>query len=283
MAGDWSRLEVEAVVADYFDMWVKELRHERFNKSAHNKALQASLEERNHGSIEFKHANISAVLIELGLPYIDGYKPRGNYQELLRQVIVERLSANPGLEALAKSAVLAPSTSVPKGEAWDTVIVPPPVAREPRTPYRVSESRVNAGKVNYLELEARNSSLGLAGEKFVLELEDRRLRAAGKRGFAERIEHVAAHTDGLGYDIKSFEEDGRERLIEVKTTRYGEMTPFFASRKEVAVSEEQASAYRLFRVFRFDHGPKAFVLPGSLKESASLEPVTYQASVRAGY
>lgn len=43
------------------------------------------LNGRSPGAIEFKHANISAILIEIGFPYLDGYKPRGNYQELLRK------------------------------------------------------------------------------------------------------------------------------------------------------------------------------------------------------
>ena len=38
---------------------------------------------RTDPSIEFKHSNISAVLVERGQPYIDGYKPRGNYQRML--------------------------------------------------------------------------------------------------------------------------------------------------------------------------------------------------------
>ena len=278
---DWSRLEVEATVADYFDMWSKELRHERYNKSAHNKALQGLLNGRNHGAIEFKHANISAVLIEMGLPYVDGYKPRGNYQELLREIIAERLAANLHLEATARESVLEPITAPPTTIRWDKVIVPAPAPEKQRRPYRVSQARINLAKVNYLELEARNSSLGLAGEEFVMDLEEQRLRNAGKKTLAERIEHVAKRVDGLGYDIVSFEEDGRERLIEVKTTRYGEMTPFFASRKEVAVSDERAKEYHVYRLFKFDDAPRAFVLPGSLKTSVSLQPVSYEATLRA--
>ncbi|BAS06695.1 hypothetical protein AHiyo4_01170 [Arthrobacter sp. Hiyo4] len=38
--------------------------------------------------------------------------------------------------------------------------------------------------------------------------------------------------DGLGYDILSFEESGKERLLEVKTTKSRAETPFFVSRNE---------------------------------------------------
>ncbi len=41
------------------------------------------------------------------------------------------------------------------------------------------------------------------------------------------IEHVSrTQGDGPGYDIVLFETDGRERMIEVKTTAFDAMTPF---------------------------------------------------------
>jgi hypothetical protein len=79
MAGDeWSRDEVEATVADYFDMLHRELAGLAINKAEHNERLRRFLQNRSKGSVEFKHANISAVLTLHGYPYIDGYKPRFN-------------------------------------------------------------------------------------------------------------------------------------------------------------------------------------------------------------
>jgi len=53
----------------------------------------------------------------------------------------------------------------------------------------------------------------------------------GNDKLAERIEHIAlTEGDGIGYDIRSFERDGSDRFIEVKTTAYGKQTPFFVSR-----------------------------------------------------
>jgi hypothetical protein len=79
MSIDWSREEVEATVADYFAMLVAELAGVPYNKAAHRRSLLKVLMHRTEQSVEFKHANISAVLIELGFPYISGYKPRSNY------------------------------------------------------------------------------------------------------------------------------------------------------------------------------------------------------------
>jgi hypothetical protein len=84
---DWTEQEVRLVVADYFAMLEKELLGKAFSKTDHRKALAPLLDARSDPSIEYKHANISAVLTDLGLPYIEGYKPRSNYQQLLGQEV----------------------------------------------------------------------------------------------------------------------------------------------------------------------------------------------------
>src|ERR687898_514125 len=109
---DWSRDEVEATVADYFDMLGHELAGVRVNKSAHNERLRAVLQRRSKASVEFKHANISAVLTLHGYPYIDGYKPRFNFQALLEQVVLEYLDVHRDFfEPLVTGPVLNPTTS----------------------------------------------------------------------------------------------------------------------------------------------------------------------------
>lgn len=92
MGEDWSHEEVEATIADYFDMLDKELRGLDYNKTGHRRHLASLLNKRSDGAIERKHQNISAVLIELGFPYIAGYKPLRNYQQLLYDVVSERLA-----------------------------------------------------------------------------------------------------------------------------------------------------------------------------------------------
>ena len=76
---EWSDLENDAIVADYFSMLSDELAGNAYNKAAHNRALQKII-GRSKGSIEFKHQNISAVLKGLGETWIKGYKPAFNFQ-----------------------------------------------------------------------------------------------------------------------------------------------------------------------------------------------------------
>ena len=279
----WSRREVEAVVEDYFGMLVLELKGELVNKAEHNRRLKVSLDERSRGSLEFKHQNISAILLELGYPYVSGYKPRRNYQDLLRTVVIERLASASQLRLLAAAAVEAQVEAPPVvGDLLALLVDPPRPVLAPRASYERRRQQRTTGPVfvNWLEQEARNRSLADAGEELALQFEHRRLWQEKRRGLAERVEHVSrTRGDGLGFDILSFESNGAERLIEVKTTRFGPMTPFFASRNEVAVSEERASAYYLYRLFAFGNQPRMFHLHGFLGSTCILEPVQYAASV----
>ena len=279
---DWSRLEVEAAVADYLDMLALELRGEPFNKAEHNRNLARVLNGRTRGSIERKHQNISAVLIELGYPYIDGYKPLRNYQELLKDVVDERLLRATALEEeIASLIVSPPATPAPFDDILNIRVPVPLPDRDTRTSiYESPASSARRVKHKYLEMEARNSALGLAGEQLVMKYEQERLSRAGHDRLAGKIVHTSAvESDSRGFDILSYETDGRERLIEVKTTRFGALTPFFASRNEVDVSDRRNKDYQLYRVFKFSEQPKLFLLPGSLKRTCELDPLSFAARI----
>jgi hypothetical protein len=276
---DWSRLEVEACVADYLQMLALELNGQRFNKSERISALMGRLERRSKASVEYKFRNISAVMQELGWPPVSGYKALENYQLLLLEVVEAHLQTNATLQAAVESAVLRPAVMAeiaPSAQPW--VPVPKPAGIKETAPNYAP--RFSAARRDYLAQEARNRSLGRAGELFVLEVEAQRLHTAGKKVLANRIEHVAVtQGDGLGFDVLSFEEDGRERLIEVKTTSFGELTPFYVSRNELARSEVDAIHYQLYRVFDFRDRPRIFNLPGSITTHCRLDATSFLAQL----
>jgi hypothetical protein len=280
MPTDWSRVEVEATVADYLAMLSKELTGVPYNKTAHRRQLMTLLQGRSEQSIEFKHANISAVLIELGFPYISGYKPRANYQRLLYEVVADRLPSSPQLLNVAAANADQP-IAVPEVDDILSILTNPPSPEAPRSTARELSALRPAFLVNYLEREARNRSLGDAGEEFVLNFERARLIHAGHGVLADKIEHTARmRGDAAGFDILSFETSGRERLIEVKTTKYGRETPFFVSRNEVTVSESHASDYHLYRLFAFRASPQLFTLNGALSATCQLSASSFLARVR---
>lgn len=67
MSKAWTETEIDLIVADYFAMLGVEIEGRPFNKAERNRALQEVL-ARSRGSIEFKHQNISAVMLGLGQP-----------------------------------------------------------------------------------------------------------------------------------------------------------------------------------------------------------------------
>lgn len=279
MPEDWSQLEVEAIVADYFVMWEKDLCGEKYNKAEHNRLLQKVLPKRSRGSIEKKHQNISAVLWHLGYPYIDGYKPLPRYQILLRVTVEQRLERDIVINRLVAKKVQSRVNSIPLVQNLKAIQVSPPSRREMRT-LIADEHRKTRPFVrrNYLELEANNKSLGDAGEDFILRCEYERLWRAGKRGLANKIEHVAkTKGDYLGFDILSYEVDGRERFIEVKTTRFGALTRFFVSANEVDVSLANKEKFQLYRLFHFEEQPKFFILAGPIEHTCRLKAFSFAA------
>jgi len=109
MSDFWSHEEVEAIVADYFNMLDNELRGIHYNKTEHRRALSILLKTRSDGSIERKHQNISAVLIDQGFPYIAGYKPLRNYQQLLYDIVSNRLTNSTNLVNFVREQVNEPA------------------------------------------------------------------------------------------------------------------------------------------------------------------------------
>lgn len=277
----WSREEVEATVADYWNMLLSELRNEPYNKAQHNRRLQRILSSRTKTAIERKHQNISAVLLyENNLPYIDGYKPLRNVQGLLREVVQEWISRSIELKQLVEALSVAPA-AVPTVDDILRALEEPPVARAERPRKAVREPQpAYGGRKNYLLMEARNSALGLAGEEFVLNYERARLIHAGQGRLADRVEQVSVtRGDGEGFDVLSFSRPDKRRLIEVKTTSYGAYTPFFVTRNELEVSRATSDEYHVYRVYAFRKQPKLYLLPGAIDANFDLDPAQYVASV----
>lgn len=274
---DWNRLEVEAIVADYLKMLSLELAGQAFSKTAHRRALQQKLQGRTDGSIEFKHCNISAVMRDLGFPTVRGYQPRSNYQSLLREVVEAQVTRQTSLDSLALAAVEQPAVS-PELIDFSKVVANAPKRQHVATdaaPYR----DYAPVKRDYIAREARNTSLGIAGEEFVVRFEHWRLNQLGMTTLADRVEHVSqTKGDGLGYDVLSFDANGKERFIEVKTTAFGKETPFFVTRNELDFSKDAKDHFVLCRLFEFRQAPRLFALNGALDQHCALDPVTYRAS-----
>jgi hypothetical protein len=156
----------------------------------------------------------------------------------------------------------------------------PPPAASPDDHKETDRLRQLVRKFDPAERDARNRKLGKQGEELVFMHEQQRLRSAGCVDLAMKVEWTSeVRGDGAGYDIRSFDLQGRERLIEVKTTNGPAKTPFFLSENERAFSEERSDAFRLLRLYSFVEKPSAFELRPPLAERLALNPTSYRASL----
>ena len=111
------------------------------------------------------------------------------------------------------------------------------------------------------ELKARvkraeeRERIGLLGERFVYEQEVGKLREAGRDDLAELVK-IVSFDDNYSFDIRSFEVDGREIHIEVKTTVRSPETDdgFWLSEIERSQAESDEN-WVLYRVWNIDTFP----------------------------
>lgn len=276
MAGeDWSLEEVELVVADYLEMFGAWCAGQAVNKAQRRAELLSRLTSRNESSVDRKRSNVSAVLDELGFHYLPGFKPLHNYQRLLRAVVIDRIASTPWLDQVELAASELPA--VPFGSVDFTKVKADAPKLSPAAKEKSPEFL--AIRRDYTEREARNRSLGRAGEEFVLEFERWRLTQLGEAQLAAKVDWVA-HTkgDGLGYDVRSFEATGKDRFIEVKTTSFGVATPFYLTSTELRFSELHEPTFHIYRVFEFRADPRLFVMSGAPTKHCVLDPVSFRAS-----
>ncbi len=279
----WNWLETEATVQDYFAMLGKELKGEQYNKSAHRRALTQKLNSRKEGAVEFKHQNISAVLIEMGQPYIAGYKPAFNYQQQLKNVVLAHLAAHQNqFDELLQTAE-APAQNTPIANIqWENVL--DTELPEKLTQIQEPPRQYLARKTNFTQREQRNRQLGEKGEAFVIEFERQRLISANRADLAQEVQWSSQEKgDGLGYDVRSFQWRNNapieeERYIEVKTTNSGKYQPFYISENERAYSKQHPKSYSLYRVYDFNKQSRIFQLHGAIEAHVHLNAQNYRAS-----
>jgi Protein NO VEIN, C-terminal len=271
-------LECELIVADYLDMLAAECHGESYNKTEHREALKKKLPGRSDGSIEYKHQNITAALIQAGRIYIRGYKPAWNYQELLESVVLDRIAASEKLFTSAEEALILQSAGRAQVHDFASILVPPPERFEKP---EIQDNRLRRPiKIDFAEREARNRALGNRGEEFVLELERRRLKEMGRNDLVGDVQWTSREVgDGVGYDIRSFSgETDKPLYIEVKTTNAGKYQPFMVSANELSFSEEYRDSFSLYRVFEFSRRAKVFMLSGAVGAHAALTATNYRAT-----
>ncbi|MEQ9424813.1 MAG: DUF3883 domain-containing protein [Cyclobacteriaceae bacterium] len=274
---EWSDLENELITASYFEMLSNELSAINYSKTAFRKKLKPLLNNRSDGAIEYKHQNISAVLINLGQPYINGYLPRYNYQARLEEAVITFLRSNVSINRLFQEFIEF-ETQISEVHFGNILVDAP-------QPNIAAEPTISYGRppitVNYLEKEQNNRHLGTQGEQLVFEYEKWFLKSIGKNKLAKEVRWISKEEgDGAGFDILSKNGEGGDKFIEVKSTKLGKETPFYYTKNELDFSKEKSGDFHLYRVFNMSNNVKLFIRNGILDQICSYSvPMTFKGYV----
>ncbi|MDK2747000.1 MAG: DUF3883 domain-containing protein [Brevundimonas sp.] len=289
---DWDDEELDLIVADYFAMLDAATSGRPLVKAHHAQALSRQI-GRTIGSVGQKYGNISTVLTELGMPKLNGFGNRPNYQGAIFLALERYLDRNPAAWDIGMSMVepvLTPPAQSPSyGSGVSepaTRFAPVPLLMTPPPPRGADGPKRPAGlarlvrKFDPAARDERNRKLGRIGEERIFLHERAQLIALDRADLARKVEWTSEERgDGAGYDIRSFNPaDGRERLIEVKATRGGASTDFFLTRTECEVAQERPDAWRLYRVHSLPVRPEFFVLAPPLEGAVVLTPEAWRAS-----
>lgn len=133
-------------------------------------------------------------------------------------------------------------------------------------------------KTDFIKKAKQQKKLGYAGEIAVFEYERKSLIEHERTDLAAKVRHVSLDDgDGAGYDILSFEPDGKTKYIEVKTTTGSKTTPFIITSNELAFSQAESDNYMIYRLYEFAKAPEIrfYKLIGDMRESLNLKPQQY--------
>ena len=282
----WSPEENEIVVDSYLMMLAKDMAGEKYVKRAQYLKILPNLDScRTEWSVYRKHCNITAILQALGEPWIKGHYPQSNYQHSLVEVVIRQVEKKREFFANASA-----KRQESRGIGFQEIVMCEPDAGVDITNMTPTKKRqalmdqermdMTAQKYDVAGRDEFNRALGQGGERLVMENEACRLRNVGRFDLADKIEWSSQKRgDGLGYDIVSFDFDGKRRFIEVKTTNGYSRTPFYVSANEKKVSQEMVKDgqnWVLFRLFEFNTDPKAFVLTPAELETFSWATNSYK-------
>jgi len=128
------------------------------------------------------------------------------------------------------------------------------------------EYQLKGSYTDYASKQKRNKHWGDLGELWVLRYEKDHCSSE----FVNKISHASkSEGDGLGYDILSYDQNGHEKFIEVKTTTGNLNRPFFITGAEWQRSKKEPEKYFLYRLYNFNEKNKTadlLIIKGDLSK-----------------
>lgn len=138
--------------------------------------------------------------------------------------------------------------------------------------------------IDYSEQQKRNQETGDIGEKLVLANEIDKARKWGlSEDLVSQIRRVSLESDDYGFDILSFDQNGKEHYIEVKTTKASSNSlSFVLTQNELDHARKYGSAYSIVMVFDVAQNPRIWDMGNPFVSEpckVNIKPIKYLVEV----
>ena len=159
------------------------------------------------------------------------------------------------------------------------------------SPTITSKSKSNSNKIrtkegiNYSEQQAISQKIGDRGEELVLRNEIEKIKQWGLPDeILSKVRRVSLESDDYGFDILSFDKDGNERYLEVKTTKTnGKNFSFILTKNEFEQAKKYGNKYSFVIVFDILNNPHIWYMGNPFVEEpykVKIQPFQYRVDVK---
>ena len=159
------------------------------------------------------------------------------------------------------------------------------------SPTITSKSKSNSNKIrtkegiNYSEQQAISQKIGDRGEELVLRNEIEKIKQWGLPDeILSKVRRVSLESDDYGFDILSFDKDGNERYLEVKTTKTnGKNFSFILTKNEFEQAKKYGNKYSFVIVFDILNNPHIWYMGNPFVAEpykVKIQPFQYRVDVK---
>ncbi|HET7570812.1 MAG TPA: DUF3883 domain-containing protein [Gammaproteobacteria bacterium] len=265
----------DALFEHYLTMLEAGVRGEVLGQARHFTALMNAFGALSEAVIRAYFAEISAVLLHCGLPFLDAYPPVARATRALRRRLVQFLDrerarlARVWLGEAAVRRVRVPEEIVDLQGVW----APPPLNNDFRVEAYLAGRAHFPTFGGFQRREERFTALREAGCRFALAFERARLKQAQCDALARQVRLLGRGAgDDEGCDIQSFETSGEKRYIRVAATQYSRRFPVLVDPRALVAGYRRGEHFYLYRVFHFCWDPKLYMVQGDLRECLQFLP-----------
>ena len=158
-------------------------------------------------------------------------------------------------------------------------------------PTMVSKNKSISNKVrakediNYSEQQTISQKIGDRGEELVLRNEIEKTKGWGlPNETLSKVRRVSLESDDYGFDILSFDQEGNERYLEVKTTKTnGKNFSFILTRNEFETAKYYGKRYSFVIVFDILSNPRIWYMGNPFVEEpykVKIQPTQYRVDIK---